>query len=367
MKTVAETIRGALKGHSIDARGIMQAAKNPACVVSRTAMLAGIDMGEMVKAAFGSALDSHQSPFALRQGISFERRLSENGGARLIDALVKKGILGPTETRVRHLGDDKGLRSSSPAVREAAIRHAIAETDRELQRKAAAHPNAHNVLLQAHLPIQLADDGLIAILRADALIARDSLPVYMIGEMKSFPALHHNTDTRDVEAGAAQAGVYGVALAECMRRLGIVGAVPTTGVLILRRVGSLNAEPVLQPIERDIDFARRMLAQRPRTLAEVAAILGPGQGLDSAANILKLPRNFIGTCRSFCPMAQVCQNLAVVDREPASVSNRLAEIIGGMKTDRALALLGGVTPATREEAKVQQRLQSIYDALQKAS
>jgi hypothetical protein len=351
MTTLAETLRGSLKGRSVDARRIMQAAKNPACVVSRTAMLAGIDMGEMVQAAFNVAPDNNQSPFALRQGTAFERRLCENGAARLIDALMTKGFLAPTETRVRHLGDNKDLRSPDVAIRRAAIRQAIIETDRELKRKAAGDPAAHNVLLQAHLPIQLADDGVIAILRADALVAKDAMRAYRIGEMKSFPALHHNTDTRDVAAAAAQAGVYAVALDACMRRIGLAEPVPGDALLILRTPGSFNAAPELQPIERDIEFARRMLAQRPRTLAEVAAILGPGQALDTAANILKLPRNFSGGCRSFCPMVRVCQRLAVVNREPSSVSDRLAEMIGGMKTDRALALLAGAPPATAEEAE----------------
>jgi hypothetical protein len=136
--------------------------------------------------------------------------------------------------------------------------------------------------------------------------------------------------------------------------------------LILKSVGSLNAAPSMHPIDRDIDLARRMLAQRPRTLAEVTAILGPGEGLDKAGNILKLPRNFIGACRSFCPMAKVCQNLAVAEGHPASVSNNLADLIGHMKTDRALALLQGAQAANQEEADVQQRLLAARAALQKA-
>jgi hypothetical protein len=128
----------------------------------------------------------------------------------------------------------------------------------------------------------------------------------------------------------------------------------------------LNAAPTLQPIERDIDFARRMLAQRPRTLAEVSAILGPSEGLDKAANILKLPRNFMGSCRSFCPMAKVCQNLAVAEGHPASVSKNLADLIGHMNTDRALDLLRGAQAANREEADVQQRLLAAHVALKKA-
>jgi hypothetical protein len=368
MRTLAETLRGALKGRSVDARRIMQAAKNPGCTLARAALFAGIDMDAMVRGAFGAALDnSRQSPFALRQGTAFERQLSENGAARLVDALMKKGLLGPSETRVRHLGDAKELRSQNACIREAAIRRAIAETEREIQRKAEGDPTAPNVLLQAYLPTQLAEDGVVVVLRADALIARDGMRAYRIGEMKSFPVLHHNTDPRDVAAAAAQAGVYAVALEACMHRMGLAHPVPTDAILILRRVGSFSAEPVMQTIERDIDVARRMLEQRPRTLADVAAILGPAQALDNPANILKLPRNFTGACRSFCPMAKVCQQLAVANGEPGSVSNRLAEVVGGMRTDRALALLRGGTAETRAEAEVQQRLRRTVDALQKAS
>jgi hypothetical protein len=137
VKTTAEILRGSLKAHAVDARRIMQAARNPACAVSRTAMLAGIDMEEMVTAAFGTALESRQSPFALRHGSIFEHWITEGGASRLIDALVKKNILGKLETRVRHLGDNAHLRSSDARLREAAIRQAVAETDRELRRKAA--------------------------------------------------------------------------------------------------------------------------------------------------------------------------------------------------------------------------------------
>jgi hypothetical protein len=224
----------------------------------------------------------------------FERSITENGATRLVDALVKNGILDSKETRVRHLGDNANLRSRKAQIRHAAVRHAIAETDRELKRKFEGRTGAFNVLLQAHIPIQLADDGIVAVLIADALIAPDVARAYMIGEIKSFPALQHNTDPKDVQSAAAQAGVYAVGLEGRMRHLGLAAEVPKRGVLILKSVGSLNAAPSMQPIERDIDFARRMLAQRPRTLAEVSAILGLGEGLDRAENILKLPRNFMG-------------------------------------------------------------------------
>jgi hypothetical protein len=366
MTTTAEILRGSLKEHTVDARRIMQAAKNPACALSRTAMLVGIDIEEMALAAFGKAIPNRQSPFALRQGANFEYWLTEGGANRLVDALVKKNILGPLETRVRHLGNNPDLRSRNEARRRAAMRQAVSETDRELKRKAAGDPNAFNVLLQAHIPVRLADDGVEVVLRADALVAPNAAPAYRVGEIKSFPDLHHNTDPSDVEAAAAQAGVYAVALEDRMRFLALAPPVPKEAILILKVVGSLNAEPSLQPIDRDMDFARRMLAQRPRTLAEVAAILGPGQGLDDSANVLKLPRNFIGACRSFCPMAKVCQSLAVHENHPAAVSNHLAALIGGMRIDRALALLHGAAPTDADEADVQRRLREAHAAQRKA-
>ena len=88
MKTTAETLRGGLKPHTVDARRIMQAAKNPACAVARTSMLAGIDMEEMVKTAFGAALENQQSPFALRQGVLFERWVTEGGASWLDDGTL---------------------------------------------------------------------------------------------------------------------------------------------------------------------------------------------------------------------------------------------------------------------------------------
>jgi hypothetical protein len=66
-------------------------------------------------------------------------------------------------------------------------------------------------------------------------------------------------------------------------------------------------------------------------------------------------------------MAPVCQNLAVQARSASAVSEALREIIGGMPTDRAIALLGGAKATNAEEAEVQQRLISANKALQKAS
>ena len=83
---------------------------------------------------------------------------------------------------------------------------------------------------------------------------------------------------------------------------------PQEAVFIFRKPGGLFGDATVQKIDRDIETARRMLAQRPRSLAEIETFLGAGQPLDDQANILQLPANFIGVCRTFCPLWQVCLN-----------------------------------------------------------
>jgi hypothetical protein len=168
--------------------------------------------------------------------------------------------------------------------------------------------------------------------------------MYRVGEVKSFAALRHLTDEQDVASAAAQSGVYGIALETALRRLGSPAAVPTEAALVFRKPGGFNAEPTLQRIDRDIETARRMLDQRPRSLREIGDILGRGQALDTPANVLRLPANFTGTCRSFCPMWQVCLNEARRQSAPSVLGKDVEEAIGALGT---IEQRRGVYPGSR--------------------
>jgi len=343
------------------------AAKNASCMRLRAMVMVGADPNKMAKDVFGIPTNSEQSGFALRQGNAFERAQSRNGAARLLKALQDAGILDPSDVRVLDLAQLPGLTSPNPILRRRARRRAAAETERALRSKIAGAADAPNVILQAHLTLPLGDDSELATVRPDALMARSTEAMYRVGEIKSFAALKHLTDEQDVGSAAAQSGVYGIALETALRRLGSQLAVPTEAALVFRKPGGFNAEPTLQRIDRDIETARRMLDQRPRSLREVAAILGAGQALDTQANVLRLPANFTGTCRSFCPMWQVCLNEARRQGAPAVLGRDVEEAIGALGTiERARELLAGAAPANDIEREIQRRLVAYQDELQEA-
>jgi hypothetical protein len=303
-------------------------------------VMVGVDPNNLAENVFGIPSNSEQSGFALRQGNAFERAQSRNGAARLLEALQQADILDVADVRVLDLGQLPGLTSPSSIVRGRVRRRALAETDRALRSKIAGAPDAPNVILQAHLTLPLGNDSDEAIVRPDALIARSTDSMYRVGEIKSFPALRHLTDEQDVASAAAQSGVYAIALETALCRLGSDTAVPTEAALVFRKPGGFNAEPTLQRIERDIETARRMLDQRPRSLREIREILGTG-ALDTEANVLRLPPNFTGTCRSFCPMWQVCLDEARRQGVPSVLGNDVEEAIGALGTiQRARELLG---------------------------
>jgi hypothetical protein len=357
MGNLAADLRGSLRHSAIDARRVTMAAKNASCVRLRAMVMAGVDPNAVARDVFGMPENSQQSGFALRQGNAFEQAQARNGAARLLKALQESNILGPTDVRVLDLGQLPGVTSPNRFLRARAQRRASAETDRAIRTKDAGNADAPNVILQAHLPLPLGDNGEEAIVRPGVLIARSAEVMYRVAEIKSFPALRHLTDEKDVASAAAESGVYAIALETALQRSGSTKKVPLDAALVFRKPGGFNAEPTLQCIARDIETARRMLDQRPRSLREVESILGPGQTLDTQPSIMKLPANFIGGCRSFCPMWQVCLNEGRRQGSPSVLGKDVEEAVGALgNTKRALELLNGAAPANDLEREIQRRL-----------
>jgi hypothetical protein len=353
MRDLAGIIRGTLRQKAIDARHVTMAAKNASCTRLRAMLMAGTDPHEVATKVFGLTDTSEQSGFALRQGVAFEQAQSRNGAARLLKALQDAGILGDEDVRVLDMANLPGVgRLASLAAR----RRAMMETDRAIRAKIAGDRSAPNVILQAHLPLPLGDTE-HALVKPDIILARTSEAMYRVGEIKSFAALGALTDEGDVGSAAAQSGVYAVALNATLARLGSRLVTPTEAALIFRKPGGFNAEPTLQRIDRDIAVAQRMLDQRPRSLKEIAAVLGHGNALDVATNVLRLKPNFIGPCRSICPLWQVCLNEVRAQGLPATLGRDVEEAIGAVgSTQRARELLAGAQPANDVERGVQRRL-----------
>jgi hypothetical protein len=343
----------------IDARRLTMAAKNPSCIRLSTIIIAGLEPNAVTQQVFGLPNNSEQSAFALRHGTTFERVQCRNSAARLLQALQQAGILDKEDGRVLDLGQLPNSNPSSSVARIRAAQPRIAETERALRAKAGRSVDAPNVILQPHLRLPLGD-GEEPSVRPDLLVARSGEARYRVGEIKSAPALRHLTDEQDIANAAAQCGVYAVALAASLRRLGLSAAVPSEAVLVLRKPGSFNGVATLQRIDRDIEAARRVLARHPDTLHAITEILGPDQTLDTAANVLRLPAKFSGNCRSFCSLWQVCRKESRSHSAPAVLGADAEELLGPLgNTQRARELMAGAIPSNELERDIQRRL-AVY-------
>jgi hypothetical protein len=232
---------------------------------------------------FAPGFSEEQSRFALAKGTRFETVQTDNGAARLLATLQDAGILGPTDLAVRDLKAE----TAGIANKKAAMHRAMVLTDDILRRKAAGDPSAPQVVLQAGLAIPLGS-GESACVRPDILAARNEESMYRPGDVKSYAFMHHLTEQQDVGQAAAQIGVCGVALERRLEYLGIPRQIPADGVIVMVRPGGLQSVAKLQNIERDISTAQRIVDIRPRTLAEVAAAIGPGATLDNQSSVLRL-------------------------------------------------------------------------------
>jgi hypothetical protein len=155
---------------------------------------------------------------------------------------------------------------------------------------------------------------------------------------------------------------------EVHRRLGIGHQVQGEAALIFRRPGTMAPAVTVQRIDRDVATAERMLEQRPSKLAEVVALLGPGQSLDNPRNILRLSANFVGACRSFCPLWHVCLNEARRCGRPAALGTQVEELVASVGTfRRAQELMHGATPSNDVELHVQRRLHAGLHHLREAT
>jgi hypothetical protein len=368
MRNFAADLRGSLRHESIDARRAAMAAKNASCARLSAMVMIGVDPNAVARGVFGFPDNSEQSALALRQGKAFEWAQTRDGAARLLRALHEAGILETEDIRVLDLAQLPGFHSPISAARMQAAQRGVVETDRALRSKLAGSVDVPHVILQAHLRLPLRQDGEEIIVRPDALIARSTQARYRVGEIKSFTALRHLTDEEDVASASAQAGIYSVALEASLRGLGSNVPIPTEAVLVFRKPGSVRALPTLQHIDRDIETARRLLDQGPRSLRDLENILGHGRALDKPANVLRLPVAFMGACRSFCPMWQVCLDEARGQGIPSVLGKDVEEAIGALSsTQRARDLMAGAAPSNELERDLQCRLLAYLTELKEAT
>jgi hypothetical protein len=313
-------------------------AANPRCDANVRAALGGVPMLEVARhlglePAFG------QSPFALQRGQTFERTLFEDDATPLRRALIERKVLpanaaGFVDLRLRRGGGPVETLDAAATAFEALLRRWAGTTgDPRLQ--------LPTLVAGATLrtPGEVLGDGLLAL---DVLTVHpESRPAPItlrVGEVKVYPDRGGFTDSQELAAARAQAGLYVYVLQRTVETLGLTRDlhVAEDGFLVLARPAS--NQPSVRAGE-DLAFqaarAREMFAR----LGPVQADLSAGR-IDARA-VLAAPKRYGDACLSFCELADHCRDEALRAGLPTALGEDLARFLGDVSLHRALELLHG--------------------------
>ncbi len=160
-----------------------QFACHPGCQANVTSAVLGIPMHVVAEMEHPGAGTFGQSPFALAQGVTFEKSLFSDGAARLREGLATAGVLASDEAEFvdlrLHMNGGRGTHSlDEAAVRTRALLEELATRGRSLP------------VIVAGAALQLPGEPVLlpgAMLAIDALVARDAgdCTELIVGEVKT--------------------------------------------------------------------------------------------------------------------------------------------------------------------------------------
>jgi hypothetical protein len=323
-------------------RRFEQWAQNPGCEANTRSAILGVPMLDVARAE-GSKDPFGQSPFALARGQAFEAGILKNGAERLLEALVTASVLPPG---ARGLLD---LRQRRFGGNSRDLDQAIERTAQHLS--ACAGPKPPSIAVIAGAALRVPGELMLpeAVLVIDALIVRTDgpRPVFVVGEVKTYPDRGGFTDADQLATARAQAGVYAHALQLTIEeaRLGDRLDVSPTGFLVLSRPGS-NMPSVRA--DEDLRYQIERAARGFATLRSLARQLGRPDG-DKAQLVREAPTQYSESCLGFCERATLCRDRAVANHEPAALGEQMSHWLGDIRLDRAIALMGGAAPTSSAE------------------
>ena len=336
-----------------------QWAHNPTCEANTVSAVHNVKMAD-VAVADGITPSFGQSPFALARGETFERALLRDGATRMLDELVRTGVLpegatGFVDHRLRMNGGGP-LRSLDDAL----------DRTRQLLVDLAAATLDPPPALVAAATVRIPRGVMLpeAILIIDVLAVRTDgdRPRLVVGEVKTYPDRGGHTDPGQLAGARAQAGLYVHALDVVCAELGITDRIDVDrdGFLVLSRPGS--AFPSVRAGE-DLRYQARR-AERGFAQLEAAAQRLPTRWAPddepTASDLLDAVRtsgtSYGNSCLTFCDRAPVCHAAALAAGDPAVLGDDMARFLGSVDLHRATELLDGAPPANPAEVDLVERI-----------
>jgi len=199
-----------------------------------------------------------------------------------------------------------------------------------------------------------------AILIVDIVAVRyQTQPVTLtVGEIKTYPDRGGYTDSSDLAAARAQAGVYVHGLRTVIAKLGISEklVVSEKGFLVLSRPGS--NQPSVRAGE-DLRFQAWRAERGFKQLEQAAQNLPPPGDKDPIAAIRNAATAYSQECISFCDRVAGCFERLVKSEDPVFLGEDVRRFLGAVPLNRALALLDGAKPRDSTEEDLARRLGAI--------
>lgn len=360
---IRDRLRGTLPAESPGARGTEHLARNPECLRLRALTIVGIKPATAAKEIYRVDANEGMSTFALQRGVLFERRLLENGAARLLQLYRSAGRLSVAESKVVNVED------LAPGTHPIDMQRRRTETRRLFEAKLANDPGAPNLIVKPRIPI-----GLLGVghdIEPDVLVAADEDRFYRPAEIKSYPDRAGKTDPADLRSIRRQAAVGVVALRQAGARLmnGVESLVGAVGDLVLTKPQSFT--PTLHPsaLRGEVDSIERALAIAPASLEEVAEIVGEDASLDRREVLDSIPNAYRQNCREHCALAAECKRQAIRDGIPAILGDvAREELVVAGSIGRAIDLMNerGRPPRNDEERVLQERLAAARRVIPRA-
>ena len=335
-----------------------QWAKNPACQANTLSAVHNVSMADVTR-RLGYRPSFGQSVFALTRGNSFERELLRGGATRLLEELIRKGVL-PEEAE--GLADFRIGMNGGPLP---SLDEAIDATKKLIRELAGGRnhgaPDCPAIVASATVRIPKGVMLPEAVLILDVLAIRydQELPELMVGEVKTYPDRGGHTDGHNLAVARAQAGLYMHALELLLAELGCEQQVRLRrrGFLVLTRPGS-NFPSVRAGEDLRYQAER---ARRGFELLEAAALgLPPFAriGGDPVTAVMEAETEYSEACLRFCDRASECHSSALQAGNPAVLGDEVRRFLGSVDLHRAVDLLSGEEPRTDGEKDLIRRIRA---------
>ena len=362
------TLRGGAPQRGLDARALAALAANPGCRRRAVLDAAGVDKAALAT-SLGRPAPFGQSPFAISRGLGFEKRVTADGCAELLQLLRQHlGLPAPHD----QADDDSPVEIPTlvtdpkrPAERVASTRAALV--------RAAALPGVWTLLDHPLLRLDVA--GSAAHLEPDLIVVRPD-GRWTVVEIKSFPILDGSADPAKVGAAARQAAVYVLALRATAAELagsatggnpgdspfnpylepvGPAGAPTGTALLVCPKDFSNRPTAAAIDVRKPMAVTRRQLDRLTR-IEELLDTLPPGtafaldgsrSGEQLTAAVAGMDAAYSPDCLSTCELAFHCRNEARCAGSVEVLGRSVRGELGSVRTvEDALAAAGATASAT---------------------